>query len=82
MENATKLNVVSKDMPLSVQITTEQGCLILRNHLQPKIYKVASTGVGLKNISGQHKSLFGKDILINKSSDTFEVRLPLEENEP
>lgn len=80
VENATKHNIVSKDKPLSIDITTEQGYLVVRNNLQPKVYKVASTGVGLKNISGQYKSLFGKDILINKSNDTFEVRLPIEEH--
>jgi LytS/YehU family sensor histidine kinase len=77
VENATKHNIVSKDLPLEVRITTEDGFLVVRNNLQPKTYKVSSTGVGLKNIRGQYLSVFQKDIIINNGRQTFEVRLPL-----
>ena len=79
MENATKHNVVSKDKPLEIRITTENDYLVVRNNLQPKTYQVASTGVGLKNISGQYRSVFQQDIIVNKSSRIFEVCLPLKE---
>ena len=77
MENATKHNIVSKDSPLEIMITTEDGYLVVKNNLQPKIYQNSSTGVGLKNIRGQYLSVFQKDIVINKSGQTFEVRLPI-----
>ncbi|NLA16189.1 MAG: histidine kinase [Bacteroidales bacterium] len=82
VENATKHNVVSKDKPLQIRIATEDDYLLVQNNLQPKTYKVASTGVGLKNIRGQYRSVFQKDIIIDKGRETFEVRLPLREQEP
>lgn len=77
VENATKHNIASKDLPLEIHITTEEGYLVVRNNLQPKTYKVSSTGVGLKNIRGQYISVFQKDIIVNNGRKTFEVRLPL-----
>ncbi len=77
IENATKHNIVSKESPLEIMITTEEGYLVVKNNLQPKIYQNPSTGFGLKNIRGQYLSVFQKDIVINNNGQTFEVRLPI-----
>lgn len=77
IENATKHNIVSKESPLVIMITTEEGYLVVKNNLQPKIYQNPSTGFGLKNIRGQYLSVFQKDIVINNNGQTFEVRLPI-----
>lgn len=77
VENATKHNIVSKDMPLEIFITSEDGYLVVQNKLQPKTYQISSTGVGLKNIRGQYMSVYKKNIIVNNGSGTFEVRLPL-----
>ncbi len=77
IENATKHNIVSKESPLEIMITTEEGYLVVKNNLQPKIYQNPSTGFGLKNIRGQYLSVFKKDIVINNNGQTFEVRLPI-----
>lgn len=77
IENATKHNIVSKESPLEIMITTEEGYLVVKNNLQPKIYQNPSTGFGLKNTRGQYLSVFQKDIVINNNGQTFEVRLPI-----
>ncbi|HRW95076.1 MAG TPA: histidine kinase [Bacteroidales bacterium] len=77
VENATKHNIVSKDKPLEIHIATRDGCLVVSNNIQPKTYRVASTGVGLKNIRGQYLSVFQKDITITNDRQSFQVKLPL-----
>lgn len=77
VENATKHNVISVEKPLIISIYTQNDYVVVVNNLQPKIHKMDSTGVGISNIKGQYFSVFGKEIIINQSSTSFEVRLPL-----
>jgi hypothetical protein len=77
VENATKHNVISKDRPLYIDISSDGEWLAVRNNLQTKSYSVESTGLGLKNIRGQYLSASDKEIKINQGQDYFEVCLPL-----
>ncbi len=77
VENAIKHNVISKAKPLSIHIEEENNYLIIRNNLQEKLTKEASTGIGIDNIQSRYSILFNKQIIISKDATTFLVKLPL-----
>jgi two-component system LytT family sensor kinase len=78
VENAVKHNIVSKRVPLRIEIfTTAEATMVVRNNIQPKQRKEISTGIGLKNISSKYHLLketgFASDIIDHQ----FVVTLPL-----
>jgi hypothetical protein len=78
IENAVKHNVVSSDKPLLISVfQNDQNELVVQNNLQPKLKNVASNKVGLENISKKFRLLKLPEIVINRSSSIFEVKLPL-----
>ncbi|MBQ9137403.1 MAG: histidine kinase [Alistipes sp.] len=77
IENAFKHNIVRAEQPLHITITTEQEYIVVRNNYQPKSSSTDSTKVGLKNISKQYIAAIGQDIVVTKTDDYFEVKLPL-----
>lgn len=77
IENATKHNIVSSESPLTIEVFTEDEMIVVRNNLQPKLTKAPSMGMGLKNIEGQYQSMFGLVVSIKKTTDYFEVKIPL-----
>ncbi len=77
IENATKHNVVSPDMPLHIQVSINDDFLQVQNNLQPRLHTHESTGVGLNYIKNQYASAFNKEISVVKISDTFTVKIPL-----
>ncbi len=79
IENATKHNVVNASQPLYITIANKDGALRVSNNLQPRL-SASSTGVGLKNIDEQYKTLVGRGIQIYKTTTTFAVVLPLIDN--
>ncbi len=76
IENATKHNVVNASQPLYITIAAKEGVLRVSNNLQPRL-SASSTGVGLKNIDEQYKTLVGRGIQIEKTNTTYAVALPL-----
>lgn len=76
-ENAIKHNTVSKDTPLTIELFTEEYYLVVKNNLNPKITPEKSEGLGLQNIKNRYQLLTGKDIVIEKTTDSFIVKLPL-----
>ncbi len=76
IENATKHNVVHASQPLYITIAAKEGMLRVSNNLQPRL-SASSTGVGLKNIDEQYKTLVGQGIHIEKTNTTYAVTLPL-----
>ncbi len=79
IENATKHNVVNASQPLYITIADKDGALRVSNNLQPRL-SASSTGVGLKNIDEQYKTLIGRGIQIDKTATTYAVVLPLIDN--
>lgn len=78
VENATKHNIVNRESPLVVHISIEEGAyLVVSNNLQPRISGQNSTKKGLKYIRHQYLDISGKDILIDKTTNQFIVKLPL-----
>ncbi len=54
LENAIKHNIVNHSHPLHITIYCEQQYLVVKNNMQPKISSVASTGLGLKNLTKRY----------------------------
>lgn len=77
VENATKHNIVSAESPLRIEIATEDGMLVVRNNLQPRVHGQPSTHLGLANIRRQYLDITGRDITIEKSDKEFIVKLPI-----
>jgi sensor histidine kinase YesM len=77
IENATKHNIISPETPLYVHISIKENKVAVSNNMQPRIHPVESTGLGLKNIEGQYKTAFRKNIDIHQSNETFTVVIPL-----
>lgn len=76
-ENAAKHNSFSTSEPLNVEVFTENGeYLVMRNTLKERI-STDSTGTGLKNISERYSLLSDKNMIIDKDSGHFTVKLPL-----
>jgi sensor histidine kinase YesM len=78
VENAVKHNVVSPSRPLQVEIrTTEADSLEVRNTLQRKTSRFASTRVGLANITAKYQLLTQSAPRIEDGPTHFTVSFPL-----
>ncbi len=79
-ENAVKHNIVDPDMPLIVQLYTQNRKLVVSNNLQKKDKTVISNKVGLNNIVSKYKLLNHPDVDIRETDNEFIVTLPLIQN--
>lgn len=80
MENAIKHNIVSSDKPLKIEVSAENGKLVVSNNLQKKNQVNESTGIGLDNIRNRYKLLGNGQVEVNESGSDFIVSIPLIEN--
>src|SRR5690606_1348237 len=78
VENAVKHNVLSKNMPLTIDIFTTAGNrLVVSNNLQERTVKRLSNGIGLENIRSKYVLLKQPGFQILKDKKSFSVVLPL-----
>ena len=77
VENATKHNIVSPDMPLTITIEVENEWIVVRNNLQERTHGQPSTHLGLENIRRQYQDITGRRIVVEKSDSEFIVKLPI-----
>ena len=77
IENAVKHNTITRSKPLTISIYTKDGAIVVSNPVIPKIEAEVSTGIGLKNLSSRWLMITEKDIEVIHTETTFEVRLPL-----
>ena len=77
VENATKHNVVSSEMPLHISIAIEGQYIVVRNNLQPRTHGQPSTHLGLENIRRQYLDITKRDISVQKTDNEFIVKLPI-----
>ena len=75
-ENAIKHNIISKTMPLELEIRSEGNKIIFKNQLQPKIKAEISTGLGLKNITERYRLLGYEPPMVVMEEQHFLVVLP------
>ena len=77
VENATKHNIVSQEMPLTISIGIEEEWIVVRNNLQERTHGQPSTHLGLENIRRQYQDITGRSIVVEKSDSEFIVKLPI-----
>ena len=79
VENAVKHNIINKNNPVRVLISsTSDGYLVVENNLNKKTRLVGeSTGIGLSNIREKYRLLNREDVSIVESGDKFTVKIPL-----
>jgi LytS/YehU family sensor histidine kinase len=77
MESAFNLNMISKEMPLTIEITTlENGWLQIKNNIQKRIGDKPDN-TGIENIRNKFRLLCQQSILINDSESSRTIQLPL-----
>jgi two-component system, LytTR family, sensor kinase len=77
LENAIKHNILSTEAPLVVRIALEGSMLTVTNNLRPKPYLLATTHLGLHNLSERYRLACRSAIDVCKTAEQFIVRLPL-----
>lgn len=78
IENAIKHNTYSKAQPLLINIyTDEDGSLIVSNNLKVRETIMASTGVGLENITRRYALITDHTPVFTKTEEHFIAKLPL-----
>jgi len=77
LENAAKHNLVSLTKPLKVEIYIDDDYLVVKNNLQEITDPENSTGIGLANLNSRFRILMHQEIEIQKTTDSFIVKLPL-----
>ena len=82
IENALKHNTVSRDKPLTISIVSdiEKGYIFVKNNLQLKKEVLSSTGIGIETNVNRYRILTQKEIIIDKSTDSFTVGIPIINN--
>lgn len=78
VENAVKHNVLSRNIPLTIEIFTTAGNrLVVNNNLQRRTVKSASNRIGLENIKAKYELLKQKGFQVMEDNKNFTVVLPL-----
>ncbi len=76
IENAIKHNQITLEHPLNISVAVENNYLVVKNNLTPRKAS-EGTKVGLHNLKTRFQYLTDKEVLIEKTDDTFKVSLPL-----
>ena len=81
VENAIKHNIISEDMPLKIEVETEDGFIIVKNNLQRKKTTISGTEpLGLANLKHRYAYLSGASVEVIESDGKFIVTLPIIEH--
>ena len=77
VENAVKHNIISRTKPLTVEIYTENGHIVVRNNIQRKIKPEASTHFGLNSLINRYKLLGERPVIVVDNDAFFTVKIPI-----
>lgn len=77
LENALKHNIISEALPLQVRIFEKGDYVVVWNNLQMKSFVPDSNRVGLGNIRLRYSYLSENPVIIEKTEDYFQVKIPL-----
>lgn len=82
LENAVKHNQVDPKDPLMIRLTVdEREQLVVENSVHPRLTVEGHTRVGLENIRSRYRILANVEPVIQRTAQTFVVKLPLLTNE-
>lgn len=77
VENAIKHNFFSEKEPLLVSIAMNSHFIIVSNYIKPKPQPDESTKVGLRNLKARYRLITNQNVLVQKTSSRFLVKLPI-----
>jgi len=77
IENAIKHNIIDEDEPLVVDVTVEDGYVVVCNNLQRKKFVETSNKRGLANLQSFYRYLSDKAILVEEDEQFFKIKVPL-----
>lgn len=77
VENAIKHNVISENLPLTIDIYVGERELIVTNNLHRRQRSLDATGWGHQNIRQRYRLVTDREICITETEKHYEVRLPL-----
>lgn len=77
IENAVKHNTITTSLPMEIEISAEDGYVVVRNPIHPKLQAEESTGIGLRNLSSRYELVVGRNIEVESDDNYFMVKLPL-----
>jgi len=80
-ENAIKHNILTRDHPLRITISQQDGIVTVSNNLQKKEGITQGPGLGLANLQERYRILSDSAIVINANEDVFSVSIKLLEYE-
>ncbi|RYZ28850.1 MAG: hypothetical protein EOO10_08180 [Chitinophagaceae bacterium] len=78
VENAIKHNFFSDNEPLIISIQMNHCFITVANTIKPKPYKPSSTKTGLDNLKKRYQYIMNKNIIVQRTTDKFLVKVPLE----
>jgi LytS/YehU family sensor histidine kinase len=76
-ENAVKHNEISEQWPMHIDVDVRDGNLMIINSTRPRNSVQHSSRIGLKNLDERFKIIIGKNIVTEKTENTFSVKLPM-----
>ena len=77
LENAIKHNYATSKKPLNIKISKQDGFLVIQNNLQAREVVKERDGIGLSNIVQRYALLTKRNLFIEKSEETFSVKIPI-----
>lgn len=77
IENAVKHNTITSSLPMRIEISAEEGYIVVSNARHPKLQAEESTGIGLRNLSSRYELVVGRNIEVVADEKRFIVKLPL-----
>ena len=78
VENAIKHNIITDDIPLRIDISAEDGFIIVKNNLQKKNTIIAKKEpLGLENLKHRYEYLSDSSMVVIESDKEFTVKLPV-----
>jgi two-component system, LytTR family, sensor kinase len=77
VENAIKHNDFNINNPLGINISVSSNYIIVKNILQPKIFAMPGSKIGLSNLDNRYKLITSRNIVVENNAHFFSVKLPV-----
>lgn len=77
LENCIKHNFATEAKPLRAKISSNGESLCIENNFQPRELAKERQGIGLANIVQRYSLLTKRNVYIEKSDESFQVKIPL-----
>jgi two-component system LytT family sensor kinase len=77
LENAIKHNAATTELPLYITVERQEDWIQVSNNLQHKNSIESSTGSGLTNLRERYRIISGDEVIVEKDSAFFYVRLKI-----